>query len=196
MGEINTRGIVRLKVPSFPSGNDAECLSKSEITATGRALVNSTYGDNECPVIDNIVPSKDIALGYVDANNKVHYIATLMNNPTFSRAEIKSIIGDNYTIIIFVGYPNFMNATSHKTIFEKRVGEMWIKIPCIDNSGSCDYNSPLTRIDDSSCYTRGFNSGMMASPVFNGQYRFIATAVGTLNGTGESSPGIYFTLTD
>lgn len=52
--EINTRGMVRSKAPGFPAGNDAECLSKSEITATGRALVNGSYGDNECPTIEDI----------------------------------------------------------------------------------------------------------------------------------------------
>lgn len=194
--EINTRGMVRSKAPGFPAGNDNECLRKAEIINTGKALVNSTYGDNECPVIDNIVPSKDIALGYVDANNKVHYIATLMNNPTLSRAAIKSTVGDiNSTIILFIGYSNFMNATSHKTILEQEMGQIWLKLPCFNNSnGSCIFNSPLTKIDDYSCYT----GGLLVLPTEIGThlYRFKATAVNALNGTEEYSPVIYFTLTE
>lgn len=197
--EIATWGMIRAKMPAFPApaaGQDNECLTKSEILNMEGVEVNGNYDDNECPVIEHVVPTKDIALGYVDANNKVHYIATLMNNPTFSRAEIKSIIGDNNTIIIFTGYSNFMNATSHMTTMERRLGEAWIRIPCVDNSGSCDYNSPLTRIDDYSCYTGGFNALMMEARGFTGDYRFIATAVDTSNGTEESSLAIYFTLTD
>lgn len=56
--EINTRGMVRSKVASFPAGNETECLTKSEITSTGKALVNGSYGDNECPVIDDIQPAR------------------------------------------------------------------------------------------------------------------------------------------
>lgn len=53
--EINTRGMVRSKASGFPAGNDNECLTKAEITSTGKALVNGSYGDNECPVIDDVV---------------------------------------------------------------------------------------------------------------------------------------------
>lgn len=53
--EINTRGMIRSKISSFPVGNDNECLSKSEITTTEKALVHGSYGDNECPVIDDVV---------------------------------------------------------------------------------------------------------------------------------------------
>lgn len=56
--EINTRGMVRSKVASFPTGNDTECLSKSEITSTGKTLVNGSYGDNECPVIEDVVKAE------------------------------------------------------------------------------------------------------------------------------------------
>ena len=194
--EINTRGMVRSKVSSFPAGSDAECLSKLEITGTGKALVNGSYGDNECPVIDDVLPAKDIALGYVDANNKVHYISTLINNPTFSIAEIKSIIGDTPTIIIFIGYPNFMNAVSHRTTFEIKLGDVWIKIPCIDNSGSCEYNSPLTKIDDYSCYTKGFNAMIMALQGPTKPCRFSVEAYNVSSGTSEYSPVIYFTLSE
>lgn len=55
MGEINTRGMLRAKIAGFPTGNDAECMTKSEILATGLALVNGTYSDNECPMIDDVV---------------------------------------------------------------------------------------------------------------------------------------------
>lgn len=56
--EINTRGMVRSKISGFPAGSDAECLSKSQITATGEALVNGFYGDNECPVIEDVVKAE------------------------------------------------------------------------------------------------------------------------------------------
>lgn len=55
--EINTRGAVRAKVSGFPSGNDAECLIKSEIVSTGVAKVNGDYEDYECPVIDDVLPN-------------------------------------------------------------------------------------------------------------------------------------------
>lgn len=65
--EINTRGMVRSKAPGFPSGNDAECLSRPEITTTGKALVNGSYGDNECPVIEDVVKKESI-INYIFIN--------------------------------------------------------------------------------------------------------------------------------
>ena len=53
--EINTRGLIRAKISGFPTGNDAECMTKAEILSTGMALVNGTYSDNECPMIDDVV---------------------------------------------------------------------------------------------------------------------------------------------
>lgn len=57
MGEINTRGAIRSKISEFPSGSDSECLTKTQIISTGAAIVNGSYGDNECPVIDNVLPN-------------------------------------------------------------------------------------------------------------------------------------------
>lgn len=57
MGEIATRGMIRAKVSGFSSGNDNECLTKAEILATGGARVTGSYGDNECPVIDDVLPN-------------------------------------------------------------------------------------------------------------------------------------------
>lgn len=56
--EINTRGMVRSKAPGFPAGNDNECLTKSDITITEKALVNGSYGNNECPVIEDVVKAE------------------------------------------------------------------------------------------------------------------------------------------
>lgn len=58
--EINTRGMVRSKVSGFPSENDNECLAKAEILATRKAIVNGNYGDNEYPVIDDVVKKDPI----------------------------------------------------------------------------------------------------------------------------------------
>lgn len=57
MGEIATRGMIRAKVSGFSSGNDNECLTKAEILAAGGARVTGSYGDNECPVIDDVLPN-------------------------------------------------------------------------------------------------------------------------------------------
>lgn len=53
--EINTRAMLRAKLGSFPAGNDEECMSKSEILATGLANVVGNYLDNECPKIDDVI---------------------------------------------------------------------------------------------------------------------------------------------
>lgn len=55
MGEINTRGMIRAKISSFPSGNDTECLSKTEVLATNTAVINGSYGNTECPAIEDII---------------------------------------------------------------------------------------------------------------------------------------------
>lgn len=54
--EINTRGMVRSKVASFPAGNDAECLSKTEILSqSGQdAYIGGSYGNTECARIDDV----------------------------------------------------------------------------------------------------------------------------------------------
>lgn len=193
--EINTRGMVRSKAPGFPAGDDNECLTKSEITITEKALVNGSYGDNECPVIDNVLPVKDIALGYVDANNKVHYIATLMNNPTFLRADLKNSVGDNIVVVIFIGYNNFMNAVLYQSTVEAKIGDIWIKVPCVDGVGSCSYNSLLSKIDDYSCYTEFLN--FILSSIKTVQiFRFRVDVKDTSGTIIESSPFLNFALTD
>lgn len=58
--EIATWGMIRAKVPAFPAptaGRENECLTKAEILATGGARVTGSYGDNECPVIDDVLPN-------------------------------------------------------------------------------------------------------------------------------------------
>lgn len=52
--EINTRGLLRAKISGFPSGNDAQVLTKSEILATGMAIISGSYADLECPLIDHV----------------------------------------------------------------------------------------------------------------------------------------------
>ena len=54
--EINTRGGIRSKISSFPSGNDSECLSKQEIQSAGGSTleISGSYGNAECVVLDNI----------------------------------------------------------------------------------------------------------------------------------------------
>lgn len=53
--EINTRGAVRAKVSGFPSGNDAECLIKSEIlNGSFRTAVLGSYEKTECPMNDDV----------------------------------------------------------------------------------------------------------------------------------------------
>lgn len=54
--EINTRGSIREKISVFPSGNDAECLSKAEIISKGNGSVYifGDYKDSECPKLSDI----------------------------------------------------------------------------------------------------------------------------------------------
>lgn len=54
--EINTRGAIRSKMPSFPaptSGHENECLTKSEIIV-GAFTVYGNYGQNEYPLLDDV----------------------------------------------------------------------------------------------------------------------------------------------
>lgn len=56
MGEINTRGLIRLKIPFFPEGNGSECLSKVDILSIGANTlkINGDYENAECPLLDNV----------------------------------------------------------------------------------------------------------------------------------------------
>lgn len=87
MGEINTRGAVRSKVSGFPAGNDNECLSKTEITATNTAVVNGSYGNTECPmredITENVIEIKDHVL-------LVDNITIPKGNSDFHRANVVS----------------------------------------------------------------------------------------------------------
>lgn len=87
--EINTRGMVHSKVPGFPAGNDNECLSKTEITATGRALVNGSYGDNECPGIDFIVSAKQTVVVNINIGSNRQMIIAQASREPLSTLSIK-----------------------------------------------------------------------------------------------------------
>lgn len=51
--EINTRGMVRNVFSTFPSGNDAECLTKQTLLSGSGNLMNVSGGDTECvPLAD------------------------------------------------------------------------------------------------------------------------------------------------
>lgn len=91
MGEINTRGMLRAKIAGFPTGNDAECMTKAEILATGKANVIGNYSDNECPMINDVV-------GYVTTNRWEFYTAvgTLTWNINGDINEKSTLVTCNY----------------------------------------------------------------------------------------------------
>lgn len=52
--EINTRGMVRSMFSTFPSGNDAECLTKQTLLSGSSNLMNVSGGDTECVPLEAI----------------------------------------------------------------------------------------------------------------------------------------------
>lgn len=52
--EINTRRVVRSMMSTFPSGNDAECLTKQVLLSDSSNLMNVSGGDAECAPMDAI----------------------------------------------------------------------------------------------------------------------------------------------
>ncbi|WP_455593040.1 hypothetical protein [Bacteroides sp.] len=101
MGEINTRGMVRDKISSFPSGADSQCLTKSEVLAYGVAMVSGSYVDNECVMITDIqgkaINYMHISEGYDDRMDE-NYMSVYFANPVASNMNIEvdmdgSIIG-------------------------------------------------------------------------------------------------------
>lgn len=127
--EINTRGTVRSKVLGFPSGNDAECLSKSEITATGRALVNGSYGDNECPVIEDVVKAE---------------IHPLQSEITIKRgtADIINLSGYISEILLVKLYTNGIEVNQNRII---TVGEtlLLIIVSCVFTGNAIEFHAPI-----------------------------------------------------
>lgn len=136
MGEINTRGMVRLKAPGFPAGNDNECLSKSEILVSYFTKVGGNYGANECPLIDDITLNipKGLSLGYLDTNGNAIPVMSFVDGGTCDGDYYAQIVGDNISIIILNGFYDRYNrsyADAVKLTVEGSVkqGDMFLKMP-------------------------------------------------------------------
>lgn len=54
MGEIATRGMIRNMFSTFPTGNDAECLTKQELLSGSGNLMIISGGDTECVPLEAI----------------------------------------------------------------------------------------------------------------------------------------------
>lgn len=165
--EINTRGMIRAKISSFPSGNDNECMTKAEIIGTNLAIVNGSYGDNECPILDDVQLS--ICIGYIGANGEVKCLYDPAKNPVIDMSPLLNICDSLY--VIFIGIPVVSNASKVVTFLEKRLGEQWLKVPAIDGWGSITLDPYTGKINDNLCTIKLMPTNL-PSLFYNSDYRY------------------------
>lgn len=106
--EINTRGGIRSKISSFPSGNDSECLSKQEIQNAGGSTleISGSYGNAECVVLDDIgVVTWDYALS-VSVSSLSFAAAGETKTFSVTSTKQKKVNGVNSGSPVSVGYSN------------------------------------------------------------------------------------------
>ena len=184
MSEVATREMIRAKISSFPSGNDTECLSKAEALATTEALINGSYGDAECPVIDD-VKGANVYWGYVDANGIKHQLS-----PIFDGAIVlDSIPDEDYYILLFRNSPEMANILKLEIIIERKLANgdsfLWLKMPAVDDFGSCSLDFSKYRIDGSTFYVNFLPKYFFGSRISNAEYRLTIRGYNAYPGNGN-----------
>lgn len=167
--EINTRGMIRAKISPFPSGNDNECMTKAEIIGSNVAIVNGSYGDNECPVLDDVQLS--VCIGYIGANGEVKRLYDPAKSPVIDTGPLLNICDALYVIII--GKPIMSNASKVMAFLEKALGEQWLKVPAVDGWGSIALDPYTGKINDNLCTIKLIPANL-PSFLNNGNYRYNA----------------------
>lgn len=89
MGEIATRGMIRAKISSFPTGNDNECLTKSEIIGTRVAIVDGNFSEYECVDIESIASAKQTVVVNINIGSNRQMIIAQASREPLSTLSIK-----------------------------------------------------------------------------------------------------------